>query len=70
MKYPHLVDMLTIEDYRDDVTRFIKENNERTYKRILITLHLVEKEFGKLLTNQIILDFDLTRKFRIPLKPV
>ncbi len=70
MKRFDLGSTMWIEDYRMDVGRFIKENNERTYQRILITLRLVEKEFGKLLANQIINDFDLTRKFRIPLKPV
>ncbi len=70
MKRQDLTDTMWIEDYRMDVARFIKENNERTNQRILITLRLVEKEFGKLLANQIIVDFDLTRKFRIPLKPV
>jgi len=62
--------MLTVEDYSEDVARYIREQGDFTHNLISLTLRQVEREFGIPIANQIVDDFDLTKKFGIPKKVV
>jgi hypothetical protein len=63
-----LVHMRTIEDYREDVARYLREKPEALQQLLLLTINQVEREFGILLANQIIEDFDLHKNYGLQKK--
>lgn len=70
MAFMDLHKMYTLEDYRADVTRYIDDAAPKSRELIIITLHLVSLNYGPEAVNEIVQDFDLNRRFRIPLTKI
>lgn len=55
----------SLEDYRLDLEDYIQMRGPFTHNLISITLRSVGREFGAKVANQLVKDFDLTKKFNI-----
>ncbi len=56
---------MTLEDYREDIIRFLRENRAFTDNLIRLTLRQVEHQYGRDAAHLLIDDFELKQKFGI-----
>lgn len=70
MSFLSRYDFWTLEDYKEDLASYLRQNNSHTENLVSLTLMQIERQFGTEAANRVIDEFNLTQRLKIHKKRV